>query len=129
MKKLVLLALLISIGNLACSGSGQQYQETTLPSGKIIKVIGIGKMYFGKDNTALMLKYQTDISIEDVNSLRREVEEIWQSFVVNVEKENLNAAIISANEPPKSTGWFTTTNRMYSFGYRKINGNWKMIEK
>ncbi len=86
----------------SCSPS-PQYKVQKLPSGKEIKILSMGKMHFAKDLPALTLKYQTDISIENVDLLRQEVEEIWPVFRANVERSGLSKAIVMATSPPKKS--------------------------
>jgi len=58
-------------------------------------------MFFTKGDPALMLKYQTDLSLDDKQALRMEAEDIWKEFRLNVEQAGLKNAIISAHETPK----------------------------
>ena len=112
---------------LGCSESGNQsYQVVTLPSGKQIKVLGVGKIHFTESDPALMLKYQTDLSLDNKVAIQQEVEEIWQSFKVDVEKAGLKAAIINANEVPN--GMVIKTGRGYNFVYKKTEDrSWSRI--
>lgn len=102
-----------------------QYKLVNLPSGKIIKVMGIGKMFFTKDDPALMLKYETDNSIDNKDLLRLEVEEIWPLFKSDVEHAKLTIAIISAHEPSKGT--FIKTRRSFNFVFKRMeDGKWAL---
>jgi hypothetical protein len=119
----VCLYLLVSLS--ACTQT-PSYTQQTLPSGRIIKVGGIGTMYFTKNDPALMLKYYTDLNISDASDLREEVDDIWQSFRVNVEKEGLKSAIISANELPQG---IISKTRGYNFIFvKEEDGLWKRKE-
>jgi hypothetical protein len=71
-------AILLAV--VACGGSPLPYQERTLRSGQTVKILGIGKMLFTKGDSALMLKYQTDINLDDEAALHREVLAIWEVF-------------------------------------------------
>jgi len=109
----------------ADSRAQTHYRLLKLPSGKEIKLLGIGRFSPSPERTVLMLKYETDLNIDDKQALRKEVDEIWAGFRLSVEKENMNEAIISANEPLK--GGF---GRSYDFEYRKSpDGTWQMISK
>ena len=110
-----------------CGSTGPQYQLVKLPSGKEVKVLGVGKIFFTQDEPALMLKYQTAMSLDDKFSLQKEeVDEIWDSFKPDVDKAGLQNAIISANEAPK--GRFIRHNRSYNFVFKKSNdGTWKLL--
>ena len=75
-----------------------------------------------------MLNYQTDLNISDVENLRKEVDDIWPTFQVDVEKAQVSFAVISANEPPKGT--IITQNRKYNFVFQKSSdGTWHSVTK
>jgi len=102
-----------------------QMAETpaSLLSGKKIKILGMGPMLFTSGKRALVLNYQTDISLDDMAALRKEVDSIWQSFRNDVEKADMNIGIIKACEAPKGT--FIKTTRSYNFVFKKDkNGMW-----
>ncbi len=124
-KSLVSLLLVCLLGNGALAA---EFESHTLPSGKLVKVLGIVRMH-ATDADALLLKYRTDISIDDVASLEREADEIWSEFRVNVERAGLSYGIISANEPERAIlGSFRTTNRSHQILYKKArNGTWKRL--
>lgn len=120
--KVILLFPLIIL--LSCGNSQPKYEIHKLTSGKEVKVFGIGKIHFTNDDPALMLKYYTDINLDDKDSLIKEVDEIWPVFKINVESSKLNAAIISANDLPK--GVIISKNRSYNFIFqRNTNGEWE----
>jgi len=111
--------------------SEPNYSIHELPSGKKLKVIALGRIYFTEDEPALMLKYLTDIPIDDEEALRLEAKEIWPVFRVNVENAKLTAGILSAQGPAKNIfGSFITTNRSYQFIWTKQeDGMWQPIGK
>jgi len=116
--------LLIAL--LMTCGGGPRYTVQTLPSGKQVKIMAIGQIFFSNDSPALMLKYQTDLNLNDKSQLQKEITEIWEMFIFNVEKANLKNAIISANEKPK--GFIITTNNSTNFVFQKgPDGQWKSI--
>lgn len=96
-----------------------------LPSGKVIKVLGIGKIYLAQSKRwVLNLDYETNISIDELTLLRQEVEEIWPVFIKDVERTDLKLASINANEPRR--GFIIKENRSYRFVWEKApDGNWK----
>jgi len=78
---------------------------------------------FAVDPPALMLSYQTDISLNDKAALEKEIEDIWGSFRPDVEKAGLVNAIISANEPPGPG--FLSKSRGINFVYKRASdGKW-----
>src|ERR1700704_2531825 len=90
-----LLLLLICIG---CGSRTQDYKTFKLPSGKEIKVTGMGQMDFRNSDPALVMNYLTDISIDDKVALRKEVDEIWSVFQKDVENAKLKAGVIRATQ-------------------------------
>jgi hypothetical protein len=117
---LVLVALTLT----ACGASAPTaVQVVTLPSGRHVKVLGVGKIAFSSGDTALMLKYETDVPLDDRARLSAEADDIWSSFRADVEKAGLSAGIVSANEHP--TGGLITSNRGYNFVCtRGASGTW-----
>jgi hypothetical protein len=70
---IVVLALAFS-----CSCSAQQPSRPfKLPSGRVVRVLGTGRIDFPKGPPALMLKYETDLKISDMDALRKEADEIF----------------------------------------------------
>jgi hypothetical protein len=98
------------------------FTEKTLPSGRVIKAAGVTQINFKNGSSALMLKYYTDINIDDSAALRKEVEDIWQSFRADIEDTGISSAIISANEMPKG---IISKTRGYNFVFTKNkDGSW-----
>jgi hypothetical protein len=109
-----------------CGAPAPNYKIVTLPSGRHIHVLGVGKILFSGDTPALMLKYQTEIPLDDKPSLDKEVDEIWGSFQSDVEKAGLINAIVSANEKP--AGFIVTTNKSYNYVYKHgPDGKWARV--
>lgn len=122
---LILAACLAAAG---CGAGSRPIPKTTLPSGRQISVLSLNKAFFSKDSPALWLKYQTDISLDDLPALQTEVNDVWESFRSDVEKAGLVNAMITAQEPLK--GGIIKKGRMYTFVFRKQNdGTWKQSEK
>ena len=66
--------------------------------------------------------------LEDQEQLRKEVEEVWQAFRVDVEQAGLKAAIISVHEPPKRV-LIVSTNKSYNFVIQKsAEGKWEFLD-
>jgi hypothetical protein len=124
--KNVIFGLLVCLVVISCS-SRSNYSEHKLPSGRVIKVIGIMKMSFSQGEPALMLRYYTDISITtNASELQKEVQEIWEEFRSDVETSKLSTAIISANEMPH--GIISQTHG-FNFTFKKqSNGEWILIK-
>jgi hypothetical protein len=122
-----ILAMLIVCMTTACSVQGQPTREVKLPSGKIVNVIGVGQISFSNDSPALMLKYQTGLKITDTVALRKEVDEIWESFEAEVEQAKVRCAIVSANEIPRGVLFKTASG--YNFVFTKQpDGSWRCMD-
>lgn len=94
-----------------------------LPSGRAVKVLGVTKMFFSKGDPALMLKYRTDLRLDDQEQLRKEVEVVWQSFRVDVEQAGLKAAIINSPEPPKRVLIVTNSGDAHAQAYCTVHAS------
>jgi hypothetical protein len=120
---IVVLAMVL----LGCSGGSPQVGTVKLASGKQVALLGVGQMNFSQGGPALMIKYQTDLKMDDMDKLRNEATEVWQAFQTEAEKSNLKNGIVSANEKPK--GWIITHNSSYNFVFQKSDdGSWKVLE-
>ena len=94
------------------------------PATKQVRITGIQRINFPKGDSALVLNYETDISIEDKQALGEEVSEIWQRFQKEVEKANLNTGVIRATHY-EGTGMVRKGNG-YGFVFVKgADGNWQ----
>jgi hypothetical protein len=90
-----------------------------LSSGKEIKILGKKRVKLDSNETALVLKYRTNLKLSRAKSLSKEVEEIWNIFKEEVEEADLRYAIITA-----STKSMDTASFMYE---RSDNGSWKLV--
>ena len=129
MRRLILCCLAAMVLALTgCGSADTGYTVHRLPSGREVKVLSVSKMFFSKGDPALMLKYRTDLRLEDQEQLRKEVEEVWQAFRVDVEQAGLKAAIISVHEPPKRV-LIVSTNKSYNFVIQQsAEGKWEFLD-
>jgi hypothetical protein len=67
--------LLCLVALLSCTRS-PDFTERTLPSGRTIKLMGIGTMVF-TNGPALMLQYRTDLAIDNISAMQQEADDIW----------------------------------------------------
>ena len=103
-------------------------QKTKLPSGKEIKINAIGGMNFQNGETALVLNYETDIPIENLEELKKEVLEVWETFRFDVEREKTTFGIIRASHFEGSG--FYREGKGYGFVFNKgKDGNWQLNDK
>jgi hypothetical protein len=121
----ILILLVLASG---CSAARPQESKLfTLPSGKQIKVTGISKMDFPKSDSALVMNYETGVSIDDTLALRKEVDEIWALFQKDVENAGLKAAIIRAIHVEGSG--LIKNGKRYGFVFEKReDGKWHCLD-
>ena len=105
-------------------------ENTTLklPCGHTVKVLSVSRIEFSKGVMAVMVRYQTPLSVDESKALSQEVDEIWKIAVKDVERTGCSEAIISSNEVPK--GIFISANRMLNFLYEKgADGKWTRLNR
>jgi hypothetical protein len=112
------------------TGAGQNSNVWTLPSGQKVLVLGTTKLYFSSgDNPCLMLRYQTDISITDVQNLEKQADQVWSKFKQDVEKDHFICGATKAQEKPTSEG-LIKRYRAYTFVFKKSpDGTWSELQK
>jgi hypothetical protein len=127
--------LILSLLTFGCGSSvrssgahnGNNSKAYTLSSGKQVKVSGVAQMNFPHGPSALVLNYETDISIEDRKTLRREVDEIWKVFQKDVEQAQLKVGIIRATYYAGSSA--VRSGKGYGFVFEKReDGEWHCLE-
>lgn len=111
----------------SCSAPGAPaYRIVDLPSGEQVKVIGIAPLSLRDSGTALVLRYQTDVSIDDTRALRAEAARIWVGFQKEADKANVTSAVISANAAP--SGGLIRHTQGYHVAYIKDStGSWSSV--
>jgi hypothetical protein len=120
---------LSAIALLAACGTGSPPVKVhRLPSGEEVRVLSLAKVTFAGSGPALMLKYQTDLSMDDTTALRAEARRIWAEFRKDAERAKVERAILSANSLP--TGTIVRHSRTYNFVYQR-NGSdtWSEVRK
>jgi hypothetical protein len=99
-----------------------------LPTGRIAKILSISKIEYSKGVMALMIRYQTTLSVDERKALSQEVDEVWKFAQKDVERYGFDDAIISSNEVPK--GIFITASRIANFIYEKgADGKWTRLNR
>jgi hypothetical protein len=77
---------------------------------------------------ALLVRYQTTLTVDQARALSQEVDEVWKIARKDVEALQLNDAIISSNETPQ--GIFITENHVLNFIYeRGADGKWTRLSR
>ena len=121
----VLLVLLLVC--LSCTSSPQNFKLFKLPSGKEIKISSLNKMDFPNSDSALVMNYLTDISIDDKPALRKEVDEVWSVFQTDVENAHLKSGVIRATHV-EGNGLIKSGNG-YGFVFvKREDGKWHCLE-
>jgi tetratricopeptide (TPR) repeat protein len=115
-------AVVVLLTNIcALPSSAENYQSVRLQTGKQIKLIGVSAGEGGQGRSST-LRYQTDRNISNKKDLAAEVDDIWDMFKPEVEKQGLTAAVISANAQPTGPDKF---NQQFDFVLvRDPSGKW-----
>jgi hypothetical protein len=99
-----------------------------LPTGRIAKILSVSKIEYSKGVMALMVRYQTTLSVDQSKALSQEVDAVWKFAQKDVEHYGFDDAIISSNEVPK--GIFITASRIANFIYEKgPDGKWTRLNR
>jgi hypothetical protein len=100
-------------------------QLLKLPSGRTAKILSVSKLEYSKGVMALMVRYQTTLSVDERKALSQEVDDVWKVAQKDVEHYGYGEAIICSNEVPK--GIFI---RMANFIYEKgADGKWTRLNR
>jgi hypothetical protein len=103
-------------------------QTLKLPCGSCVKILSVSKIEYSKGVMALLVRYQTSLSVDERKALSQEVDDVWKVAQKDVEHYGYDEAIISSNEVPK--GIFITANRMQNFIYEKgPDGKWTRLNR
>ncbi len=103
-------------------------EEIKLPSGHVAKILSISKIEYAKGVMALMIRYQTTLSMDQAKDVSAEVDEIWKLAQKDVEHAGLADAIISSTQTVK--GLLLTTSRETNFIYEKgTDGKWTRLDR
>ena len=106
----------------------EQNETLKLPSGRTAKILSVSKIEYSKGVMALMVRYQTTLSVDERKALSQEVDEVWKIAQKDVEHYGYSEAIISSNEVPK--GIFITANHVMNFIYEKgADGKWTRLNR
>lgn len=74
-----------------------------LNSGASVSILSMGPLVSPEGWAGLVLAYETALPLDDTAALRREVDEIWQHFIIDVAKARYGKALIVAKAPTSST--------------------------
>ena len=112
------LLLVLAFAGVNAASAGQ----LKLNSGKSIELLDAREAET-PGGKALVLEYQTRISLDDLAALNKEADELWEKFVVEAERGKYQVATISAHAPDK--GDTAAKREPFDTVYEKINGAWR----
>lgn len=100
--------------------------DVKLPSGRVVNVIQTGPMVFTSSlPTAWVLLYETKHPWSEKKEIIAEVEDIWSSFHLEVEKRQMKMGIIKVAGP--ATGSIIQKRTEINFVFEPAKeGGWKM---
>ena len=99
-----------------------------LPSGHFAKILSVSKIEYSKGVMALMVRYQTTLSMDDAKAISTEVDEVWKFAQKDAERAGFADAIISSNQTVK--GLILTTSRETNFIFEKgSDGKWTRLSR
>jgi hypothetical protein len=98
-----------------------------LPSGRKVRVLEMGTVHFTQEKPALMIKYETGTSFDDVPALMQEAKELAVYYRSSFKRSGRETVIFRANEPMPNTLFSKT--RGYGFvADKQPDGTWKFRE-
>ncbi|MCE0522718.1 MAG: hypothetical protein LV480_07385 [Methylacidiphilales bacterium] len=134
MSRRFLPTLLFGFASLVLTPSRSQAAPLTanetlkLPSGRTAKILSVSKIEYSKGVMALMVRYQTTLTVDERKDLSEEVDDVWKFAVKDVERDGFDEAIISSNEIPR--GIFITANHVMDFIFEKgADGKWTRLNR
>jgi hypothetical protein len=131
-RRLSLVPVFVSLGLLflpfypAPAAPLSENETIKLPGGNTVKILSVSRIEYSKGVMALMVRYQTKLSVEERQALSAEVDDVFKVAQKQVERDGFHEAIISSNEVPH--GVILTTNRMLNFIFeRGSDGLWTRL--
>jgi hypothetical protein len=102
-------------------------QPLTLANGQSVDILAVGPLRSVDGSwSALRLQYQTLTPLADEAALRKEADDIWNRFVIDVERDGYQRGVVTANEPAK--GFIFRTSNSFGFLFEKKDGSWRTFE-
>jgi hypothetical protein len=119
-------ALVFSLVRPVSAAPLHESEVLKLPCGRTIKILSVSRIEYSKGVMALMVRYQTTLSVEQRKALSAEVDDVFQAAQKQVERDGFEEAVISSNEVPH--GIIVTTSRMFNFIFeRGADGKWTRL--
>ena len=96
------------------------------PSGHTAKILSVSKIEYSKGVMALMVRYETTLSMDAAKDVSAEVDEVWKLAQKEADRAGYADAIISSTQTVK--GILLTTSRETNFIYEKgTDGKWTRL--
>jgi hypothetical protein len=126
---LLSIAILTLMAFLPASAAGLLPNEVIkLPSGHLAKILSISKIEYTKGVMALMVRYQTSLSMDEAKAITAEVDEVWKFAQKDADRAGYADAIISSTQTVK--GLILTTSRETNFIFEKgTDGKWTRLNR
>lgn len=103
-------------------------QVIKLPSGHLAKILSVSKIEYSKGVMALMVRYQTSLSMDEAKAVSAEVDEVWKLAQKDADRAGYGDVIISSTQTVK--GLLLTTSRETNFIYEKgSDGKWTRLSR
>ena len=123
-----LLGLWMGSFSAGCGPAVPEYTLVRSHGGGTIKLEHKSRLTLPDDSEALLLRYRTDLSIDDAEDLRAEVEEVLRTFRTEADREGIEAALIEARAL-RGDRW-SRIGRAQRFAFRKrAGGQWELVER
>jgi tetratricopeptide (TPR) repeat protein len=96
-----------------------------LNSGTSVAILNMGPLLSPEGWAGLVLVYETALPLEDEAALRREVDEVWQHFIIDVARSRYDKALIVARTSAAARG----TRQSTQFGFAARAEGWIAVER
>lgn len=114
--------LILAFFLLTAAGIGPAHADPfKVGSGKVLDILSIKAEKTAKGR-ALVMRFGTRTPLSELAALRMEADELWEHFIVNVEKGKFVRAVIRAANRPKG-------GKTVDFVYLKRGSDWRTLEK
>jgi hypothetical protein len=129
LRALLAVAFLAVISALPAAAAGLTRDEVIkLPSGHLARILSISKIEYSKGVMALMVRYETTLSMDEAKAVSAEVDELWKFAQKDADRAGYGDAIISSTQTVK--GILLTTSRETNFIYEKgSDGKWTRLDR
>ncbi|MDH3241796.1 MAG: hypothetical protein OEO83_14145 [Alphaproteobacteria bacterium] len=114
----VLLAVLVLAGAAIYRAQAEPFRVN---SGQVLEILSIEPEKTERGQ-ALVMRFSTGTPLNDIHSLRKEADQLWEHLSVNAEAGNFRRAVIRATSAPDA-------RRSVDFIYERRGPDWRTLEK